>query len=733
MADKTASELKKSNRLVAPPKERVEFKKLLALNPNYFGNLIESPFKPVKKMVGNITYEEVSCLGFNPQLNLLEATVQIKLAGGYNGLLCSPGSTEYVRFYIDYGTGWVDAGLAAFNAHDIPNILDCAKQKDKPLSYVVTAQLDPQQKNCKTPVLPRVRAILSWQVMPPAGQPNWPPVWGNVLNQHIQIKPRFTIFGDIYELLPEVVLKKLPPLIEEVKPFPIPLPDPPPFELAQLADIYAGKAALRSAASVKSLAVEPHRFGFAQIQTVLAYGNQDTLLSAMAEWSSLNLDWVQAVAALDKTKANVSYEEIECLGLEYNLERLVATFRVKKPVGYSGGLCTAGSKEHVAFWADWNDTCDWTYLGTVTVDVHDIATIPADGLAYSAILPVDLNAVRRPCGGPKGGPKIGRVRAVLSWNSPPSTVDPDALNPWGNRLDKHVQIRPGEFVPGTQPIISIIGGIGIADIHVFGNGMTKSTATFAFGGSAADPWLLGRECPFGALIIVQGPPVLGHKYRLWARKFGDSSSEQIVKNDFHVVNSGGVGSDITPDPTTGYATYMNTLSNMNQVLAHWVPSGNELWEIRLELATLGEVVLGTTPWYSIQLDNKAPLRRPALAPFEPPEVTCEIHIDSGGDCKDFTKGTTILGHFTARDEHFGGFSLTTLPSSMSPAAPTTLTPSTSQTATFASGGDEWELDTTKMTPCGYVVLLQISDRSILYSIPGHHNYNYFDVGFCLRQ
>jgi hypothetical protein len=731
MVDKTASELKKSNRLIAPPKERVEFKKLLALNPNYFGNLIESPFKPVKKMVGNITYEEVSCLGFNPQLNLLEATVQIKLAGGYNGLLCSPGSTEYVRFYIDYGTGWVDAGLAAFNAHDIPNILDCAKQKDKPLSYVVTAQLDPQQKNCKTPVLPKVRAILSWQVMPPAGQPNWPPVWGNVLDQHIQIKPRFTIFGDIYELLPDAVLKKLPPLIEEVKPFPIPLPDPPPFELAQLADIYAGKAALRSAASVKSLAVEPHRFGFAHIQSVLAQGNQEVLLSAISEWKSLNLDWAQAIVALDKTKADVSYEELECLGLEYNLDRLVATFRVKKPSGFSGGLCTKGSLEYVAFWADWDDTCDWTYLGTVTVNTHDIP-IPPDGLAYSAILPVDLTTVKRPCGGLNGGPKISRIRAVLSWESAPSTTDPNALNTWGNRVDAHVQIRPGPIVTGDSPIISIIGGIGVADINIFGNGMTKPAATFAFGGGAADS--LSRACPFGGLIIVQGPPISGHKYRLWARKFGDSLTEQIVKDKFHVVNWLGVGSNITPDPMTGYATYMDTLSNMDQVLAHWSPPGDDLWEIRLELATLGEVVLGTTPWHSIQLDNKAPRRKPALAPFEPPDVTCEIHIDSGGDCKDFTIGTssTITGHFVAQDEHFGHFSLMTLPSSMLPPNPTTATPSTSQTATFAAGGNVWQLNTSMMKPCGYVVLLQVWDRTILNSHPDSHNYNFYDVGFCLR-
>ena len=199
------------------------------------------------------------------------------------------------------------------------------------------------------------------------------------------------------------------------------------------------------------------------------------------------------------------------------------------------------------------------------------------------------------------------------------------------------------------------------------------------------------------------------------------------------------GSNITPDPVTGYVSYMSTLSNMNQVLSHWVPSGDDLMEIRLELATLGEVVLGTTPWHSIQLDNTAPRRPAGLPASEPPEITCEIHIDSGGDCKDFTIGTSssISGRFTARDEHFGHFSLTTLPSSMSPATPTTdpFLASTSQTAPFApyaTGGHGWKLNTSGMKPCGYVVLLQVWDRSIINSHPGSHNYNYYDVGFCLR-
>lgn len=725
MTTKLSARSTKAAQVQAAPRDRIDFKKLLASNPNYFGNLEQSAFKAVKKMVGNTTYEEVTCVGFNPALNLLEATVDIKRPTGYNGTLCKPGSTEYVRFFIDYGAGWTDVGTASFNSHDIPNILDCAKDPDKPLSYVVTLLIDPKQLNCKYPVLPNVRAILSWEVLPPAGDPNWPPVWGNVHDQHVQIKPRLANLGDIYQLILKSSFDKLPPLIESAKPLPIPLPDPLPPTLGQLSSMYAGKSA------TKSIAVPPHRFGYGHIQAALSSNSQELMLGAIDEWKVAKLNLAEAIAALDKTKADVSYEELECLGLEYNLERLVATCRIKKAAGYSGELCGAGSKEYVAFWVDWNDTCDWTYLNTVEIDVHDFPTIPTDGLAYSAILPVDLNSIRRKCDGPGGGPKIGRVRAVLSWNTPPSTVDPDDLGHWGNRLDAHVQIRPGVAVTGQVPNIAIIGGIGIADIHVFGSGLTKPAATFAFGGSPADAH--HRECPFGGLIVVQGIPVVGFKYRLWARKFGDAATEQVVKNSFHVVNWLGTGSTVTPDPTNGYVTYLDMLSNLNNVLGHWTPPGDDLWQIRIELANLAEVVQGTTPWYSIQLDNTGPRRRPAVPPFEPPEVTCEIHIDSGGDCKDFTKGTVIQGRFVARDLYFGSFSLATLPSSMTPASPTTPTPSTTQTATFAAGGDVWQLDTSTMQPCGYVVLLQVWDRSIVNSGPGSHNYNYFDVGFCLRK
>lgn len=97
-------------------KERGDFKLLVAENPNYFGNLANSPFKPVKKIIASTKYEELTCVGFNPDTNLLEATIAVKLPFGYNGNLCQFGSNEYVRFFVDYGGGWIDNGVVAVSS-----------------------------------------------------------------------------------------------------------------------------------------------------------------------------------------------------------------------------------------------------------------------------------------------------------------------------------------------------------------------------------------------------------------------------------------------------------------------------------------------------------------------------------------------------------------------------------------------------------------------------------------
>jgi hypothetical protein len=169
--------------------------------------------------------------------------------------------------------------------------------------------------------------------------------------------------------------------------------------------------------------------------------------------------------------------------------------------------------------------------------------------------------------------------------------------------------------------------------------------------------------------------------------------------------------------------YLPVSQNLLSMLySQWAPSGDDLWQVRLELFTGGGVFLGSTAGHKLQLDNTAP-----STVTSPPML--DIHIDSGGDCKDFTVGVVVNGHFVARDIHFGHYNLVTLPASMSPNNPA---PSSDNTQTAPLPGDLWSLNTAGMAPCGYVVVLQAWDRSIVDSHPGSHNYNQDDVGFCLR-
>lgn len=717
--------------------ERKRFKSFLATNLNYFGNLPNSTIKPVKKIVADTTYEQLTCVGFNPETNFLEATIAVKLPTGYGGDLCGKGSTEFVRFFIDYGSGWEDAGVTAVTVHDIPTGTDCAKQLEKPLIYAANLRLVPKTNCCNSPLLPKVHAILSWQLQPPAGPANvgWTPVWGNSLDCQIQIKPRpwnlFCLFDLISTSLPQKI--KIPPLFEQVQYQPIPQPDPAPFSVAQLAELYAEKTTPTAASSVPA-----HRFGVNELHSIVSAGvfSQELVTAKTKEWTSAGLDFVGAIGALLQTSADVNYEEIECVGLDEGIpERLVATFRIKRPLGYSGDLCHPGSQEYVAFWADWDNTCQWTYLSTVKVNVHDIKSIPKAGLCYSAILPVDLTKVRQSC----KKPKIARVRAVLSWNVLPSTTDPDALNFYGNRLDAHVQINPSE--PGTPeyPEIRNIGGIPVEFINTPGSGLTLSGVGAAFAHYPAVPADdHDRACPFGGALYMDAQFYPGRYYRVRVRKASNHAIIKVLDDSFQVERWNHPPTFDTQIAVGGFFKYLNPIDYVTRTIAVWSSAGDDLWEMQLDVATAPNPlsIIGSTPWYRVQLDNTAPAAPPASPP------TIDIHIAAGGDCKDFVQSTTITGNFVANDLYFGSWSLSTLPNTFTtPSNQPQATPFLAPTSPTlpAPAGHGWSLHTTlpppagvTMKPCGYVVSLGVSDRAIVNSIPGSHNWNHIEVGFCLR-
>lgn len=698
-----------SKERIRVPAERAQFLQLLAAQPNYFGNAPAWKTEPVKVVAAETSYEELTCVSYQPERSLLEATVQIKLAYGFSGDLCQAGSREYVRFYVDSGAGFVDAGVVGIEVHDIVEGSDCAGEPTLPLSYAAAVAYDPARFACSTPLLPRVRAILSWQVVPPANDPNWTPVWGNVEECNIQISPRLPVLIDLVSEISKlagVAKLAIPPQYAEVPQLPIPLPDPPPLSLGELVTLYSVRAGKTEVAHArvdsKAALVPAHRFGHANLQHVLAAVNPSPLLITQknAEWAALGLDYPSVVAASQQTSADTTYEELECLGLDNNTDRLTATFRVKLPNGYSGGLCSAGSTEYVAFWADWGDTCEWTYLATVAVKAHDIAQLPPGGLCYAAVLPVDLSSVRKPC--PQ--PVVGRVRAVLSWNAAPSTTDADALGTWGNRLDAHVQVRPGAPISAPAPLIGVLGGIPVSMIDSI-SGLTKPNAIFALTQIAPDS--SGRPCPFGGRVVVQGPSFPGQQYRVQVRRVGELAWTTLTTPLTLVDWTGTVFTTSAPDPNTGYFTYQPFQLNVDNVLAVWDTTGDDLWDVQLDIQGVAGV-----DTHRMQLDNTAP------------EVAIDIS-NLGGNCGKFPVGTLLQGTFVARDAYLGAYSLGTAPF----AGP--VVPSGGSVQTPPSPGAAWSLNTTNMQPCGYIVSVSVVDRAIVNSGSVGHWVS-ASAGFCLE-
>jgi len=462
--------------------------------------------------------------------------------------------------------------------------------------------------------------------------------------------------------------------------------------------------------------VPPHRFAAPMLAAAQQTGflDQSVLQAQAKEFAVLDLDYPKLVGEFNDNHGDTTYEQISCLGLDYNRDLLVSTLQVKLPSGFSGPPCSEGSVEYVAFWVDYDNTCDWTYLDTAQVAVHDYASIPADGLNYWLGVPARTATHSRSC----KEPKVGRIRAVLSWNTPPSTTNPFDIPRWGNAVETHIEIPPRRRPPTDRPDIRALGRIPVESIDTVTSGLTTSGAVFIEYGSPADA--LDRPCPFGGTVTVHAYAndafaAAGRQYRAMWRPAGSLSdgtpvTGPFVTGFFPVVTR-------TPDPTTGFTPYLSTALNPFGQLAAWQTSGvvvDGRYEIRLEMVDAAMNPIGVTAWHTIRIDNTAP--------------SADITFTSGTSCNRANPGDLVQGTFTATDPFFGSFSLNTLPASLAPPNPTHTPAST--TSPVVNG--TWELATTvDWLQCGYVVELHVHDRSIVNSVPWQKNYAHDDIGFCL--
>jgi hypothetical protein len=136
------------------------------------------------------SYERLSCVDYDPRRRALQANIEIMLPYGFGGGLLFDNSVEYVRFWLDGGAGWVDAGVTSVNVHDLANCEDQPRDMRAPL--VASLRIDPVIDLLDQSKAPRVRAILSWNAVPPdvvspavPVPADWQPAFGQVLDTDI--------------------------------------------------------------------------------------------------------------------------------------------------------------------------------------------------------------------------------------------------------------------------------------------------------------------------------------------------------------------------------------------------------------------------------------------------------------------------------------------------------------------------------------------------------------------
>jgi len=756
--------------------ERINFKNLVLSNPNYFGTFPKLGGKPIKPFNGNTTYEQLECLGLNPGSNLLEAVVNIKLHSGYGTDGCGAGTTEYVRFFVKDSGGWHDLGLSSVQVFDLAGPL--------PLSYAVSVDFSEARKFCFTENIVQVRAILSWQWEPTPGDPNFIPVWGNVVNAEVQVAPLLLFEIPLHELIEQKLVSIDPGVLKQLdtsqKLSPSKLK---PLSYGELKELYAKEK------------VPTHRFGFEFAQKVsggpISQGINQLSIGKLNASSGLVPadDLAEILGALLKFQGDTTFEQLTCAGYNPQTRELEAVIQVKKSSGYSGGLCTRGSTEYVGFYGFFNGV--WNTLGVAKVQVHDLKSAAKTPISY-AVFRIS-NLTEMPCEKLEGV----RLRAILSWNTPPT--GPNFIPVWGNVVNTHVQPQI-EVGDGEQMRLMRIGRVTVANISD-STGLAVVDPLFVpafppgLGYVAGDcpggaPWLyfsVQPDAPFGGTTFIEGDfspkiDVFDHTtgkvlpgafpiiYQAWvtppsgpAFQLTESFGIELYPPNspggvFHVQSLGPAPGPVPSGvPGTEYYTYFE--SNLQAVNprtlaifeAGALVEGNYTLEIHgfkwngldyVKVPVQKKMIHVYNGYPHTELVEPAPGAPLVAVPEQRPEVFLTITSPSG-DCGDVQVGDTISGSFSVTDEFFGVVSVALVPITvggvLQPENDVTLTPHNASLNVVAYDGSNtggvsgtFTLPTAGMTPCGYTILLQAWDRAICNNTCYGH-YNQDGVGFCLRK
>ena len=645
--------------------------------------------------------------------------------------------------------------MASVNVHDIPG--------PKPLCYAVYLDFTSIKKFCTAANVVKVRG------RPVRGtrslaNPNLLPVWGNRLDGEVQIRPRtFIIFGDLLKDI-ELAKVKLPdpvgPVVHGLDPqTKIPVAPPKALTLLEKRKTYARAE------------VPVHRFAFRELQPLLSGKSAPADVFAQAKSSALSKIGLVASEIdglfdklLVQTDGDTSFEQLHCIGVRPASSSLEGVLTVKKPLGYSGRLCGDGSTEYVAFWADFNDGAGFQHLATTSVNVHDLQAVPAGGIQYAVFAKANFAKWRVPC---EVGARIGRLRAILSWETAPPANNPNYVPVWGNRLECRFQMQPG--VSGSHmPLIETVGDVPVNRID-----QTTGRAT----GDLEIANASVNQSPFGGDVTITGslglPPdsfgggALPFKYKIDVKKDDGIDTYHPLLNDVEVsyterVNGAPVFCDLfnvvcqqTLHPTNdgdglgdGWYPYIEdatlplTRDLITNTLARWqtTPGMEGRWKIRITGKNPNVSPPTVFPGFQeilVRIDNTPP-----AASFSITGATFNGNPIAAVDCGKFPVGTIITGVYSAHDpgtvapldpefQHFGALSFSVLPAG--PAGGATVNPSSRSFPVVPTVGEDgaWSLDTHGMEPCGYVIHMEVCDRTNVDS-RGNPYCRPADVGFCLE-
>jgi hypothetical protein len=430
-------------------------------------------------------------------------------------------------------------------------------------------------------------------------------------------------------------------------------------------------------------------------------------------------DLAKIIPVYENPQFDTTWEELGCVGLDRDLNQLNATVIIRQTTGYNGGLCTTGSNEFVAFYLDFGN--GWVYMGTSSVNVHDIPRETPDALVYDVSLNVNLDSYR------PAWCTVGKANllAILSWNVTPTPNDPGYHAVYGDSEQAIVELQPlpAGVQPGqTIPVIETVGGMAVTDIDPT-SGLATATA-----GSAS---LItdAVSSPFYGAIYITGHifnPPPGAMYRLLIQTPNTTSLNPLMDKQNIETDTMGVFSAITLTPIAGgWMTWYGggDTSIVNNLFGIYnTPAGADgIYTVAIELMdTFGNITPGLKP-VNFRVNSEFPV--PA------------INITTGaGNCSSFKIGDTISGTFSMTNTEYAyALSLSVTPDN---GAVVSILPGSTDSLqyplTLSTDGDtgSFSIDTSNMTVCGYNIRIDTRDRTIISS-----DYmgvtNYALQGFCL--